>query len=61
MTIDYRKLLKKYIEHVGYLKDVIYVTEKDREESCIDFTEEEWEELYNLYINEETPSSFCKN
>jgi hypothetical protein len=46
MTIDYRELLKKYIEHVSNEEGFDYINERHKDLEL--FTEEEWEALYKL-------------
>ena len=43
--IDYRELLKKYIEHVGDCEGSVFLSEMWRRK---DFTDDEWSELLNL-------------
>ncbi len=48
MTIDYRKLLKKYIKHVGSCEGITFLEDYRRNYSGGIFTDEEWNELGNL-------------
>jgi hypothetical protein len=43
--MDYRKLLKKYIEHVGWCEGVSFLGEYDRTEF---FTDDEWKEMREI-------------
>ena len=44
--IDYRELLKKYIQHVGNTEGITFLA--DRYWNSNDFTREEWLELNRL-------------
>lgn len=44
--IDYKTLLLKYIEIVGYAEGISFISEKYRIQGL--FTNEEWEELERL-------------
>jgi hypothetical protein len=51
VAMDYRKLLKKYMEHVGEIEGTYYLGRADR---LCGFTDEEWAELHRL--SKEEPS-----
>lgn len=47
--MDYKELLKKYIEYVGGCEGINFIDELDqRHISDVKFTDEEWKELNNL-------------
>lgn len=49
--IDYREILKKYIEHVGWLEGITFISDSYRHSSSafdIVFTDEEWGVLEDL-------------
>lgn len=46
--VDYHKLLKKYIEHVGSCEGVTFLADYKRNDSGGIFTDEEWKELGKL-------------
>lgn len=48
--LDYKELLKKYIDHVGDSEGTTFLMYRPREHCRITFTDQEWAELQSLDV-----------